>query len=72
MLYYNQKEGRKTKTNRKGIEKMKNWKVWMLIDENGKVLARGRKRDVMRAASLRYVYDHIFTDSLYQTSEPLN
>jgi hypothetical protein len=51
---------------------MKNWKVWMLIAENGEILARGRKRDVMRIASARYVYQHIFTDSLYQTSEPLN
>jgi len=51
---------------------MKNWKVWMLVAENGEVLARGRKRDVMRIASARYVYQHIFSDSLYQTSEPLN
>ena len=51
---------------------MKNWKVWILTDNNGNVLARGRKRDVLKIASLRYVYDHIFTDNIYQTSEPLN
>lgn len=51
---------------------MKNWKVWILTDEAGKVIAKGRKREVMKVASGRYVYEHIFTDNLYRTNEPLN
>jgi hypothetical protein len=27
---------------------------------------------VMKVASGRYVYEHIFTDNLYRTNEPLN
>ena len=50
---------------------MKNWKLWILTDKNGKELARGRKRDVLKVASERYVYQLIFDDCLYQTKSPL-
>lgn len=50
---------------------MKNWKVWILTDKNGKELARGRKKDVLAVEYPRYVYAHIFTDNLYRTNEPL-
>jgi hypothetical protein len=50
---------------------MKNWKVWILTDCNGNELARGRKCEVIKVASERYVYRHIFDDCLYRTSEPL-
>lgn len=50
---------------------MKNWRVWILTDKDGNELARGRKKDVMNVAYGRYVYSHIFTDNLYQTSELL-
>lgn len=50
---------------------MRNWRVWILTDCNGKELARGRKRDVMAVAYPRYVYGHIFNDCLYQTDELL-
>ena len=51
---------------------MKNWKVWILTDKDGNELARGRKKDVMSVLYPRYVYQHIFTDNLYRTSELLN
>lgn len=51
---------------------MKNWKVWVLTDKDGKELARGRKKDVVNVAYRRYVYGHIFTDNLYRTNELLN
>lgn len=51
---------------------MKNWKVWVLTDKDGKELARGRKKDVLDVAYTRYVYGHIFTDNLYRTNELLN
>jgi hypothetical protein len=50
---------------------MKNWKVWILTDKNGKVLTKGRKCDVIKVASCRYVYEHIFDDCLYRTAELL-
>lgn len=50
---------------------MKNWKVWVLTDKEGKELARGRKKDVMDVLYQRYVYGHIFSDNLYRTSELL-
>lgn len=50
---------------------MKNWKVWILTDKDGKELARGRKKDVTDVLYQRYVYGHIFTDNLYRTSELL-
>lgn len=50
---------------------MKNWRVWVLTDAEGNVLAKGRKRDVINKAYGRYVYGHIFTDCLYQTNELL-
>jgi hypothetical protein len=50
---------------------MKNWRVWVLTDKNGKVLAKGRKCDVIKVASGRYVYEHIFDDCLYRTAELL-
>ena len=50
---------------------MKNWKVWILTDKEGKELARGRKKDVMDVLYQRYVYGHIFTDNLYRTSKLL-
>lgn len=50
---------------------MKNWKIWILADANGNELARGRKNEVMAVAYQRYVYQHIFTDSLYRTNELL-
>ena len=50
---------------------MKNWRVWVLIDKDGKELARGRKKDVVNVLYPRYVYQHIFTDELYRTKELL-
>ena len=50
---------------------MKNWRVWVLTDNKGNELARGRKKDVMNVCYHRYVYQLIFTDCLYQTSELL-
>lgn len=43
----------------------KNWKVWVLYDKNGNKLAEGRKKDVLDVEYQRYVYAHIFTDTLY-------
>ena len=60
-----------TNKQKKGEQKMKNWKVWILVDKNGNELARGRKKDVINVLSARYVYGHIFTDSLYRTNELL-
>lgn len=51
---------------------MKNWRVWVLLDKDGKELARGRKQDVANVAYQRYVYQHIFDDCLYRTNELLN
>ena len=50
---------------------MKNWKIWILTDRHGNELARGRKREVLKIASQRYVYQHIFDDCLYRTENPL-
>ena len=50
---------------------MKNWKVWIAYDKNGKELARGRKKDVLDVLYPRYVYGHIFTDTLYRTNQLL-
>ena len=50
---------------------MKNWKIWVLTNQYGVELARGRKRDVVRVLHCRYVYGHIYTDCLYRTAEPL-
>ena len=50
---------------------MKNWKIWILTDANGNELARGRKREVIAVASQRYVYQHIYNDCLYRTTELL-
>lgn len=50
---------------------MKNWKIWILMDENGNILAKGRKRDVTNVYYMRWCYEHIFTDKLIQTSTPL-
>lgn len=50
---------------------MKNWKVWILMDKDGNLLAKGRKQDVILVASERYVYRHIFSDCLYRTNELL-
>lgn len=49
----------------------KNWKVWILTDKDGNVLAEGRKKDVLSVEYPRYVYQHIFTDNLYRTNKPL-
>lgn len=38
--------------------------VYTLTDKNGKVLARGTKKQVMAIASDRYVYCFIFDDIL--------
>lgn len=50
---------------------MKNWKVWVLKNKEGQVIAQGRKKEVVGVAYRRYVYQHIFTDELFQTSELL-
>ena len=50
---------------------MKNWKIWVLFDKDGNELARGRKKDVLNLEYVRYVYEHIYTDSIYRTNEPL-
>lgn len=50
---------------------MRNWRVWVLVDKDGKEIARGRKKDVVMASYHRYVYRHIFTDVLYRTNELL-
>ena len=51
---------------------MKNWKVWILMDANGKELVRGRKREVMDIFNQRYVYGGIYSDKLYKTTELLD
>ena len=56
---------------RKGEKVMRNWRVWVLVDKDGKEIARGRKKDVVMASYHRYVYRHIFTDVLYRTNELL-
>lgn len=38
--------------------------LYTLTDRNGKILARGTKKQVMRVASARYVYGLIFNDIL--------
>lgn len=50
---------------------MRNWRVWVLVDKDGKEIAKGRKKDVVNASYHRYVYKHIFTDTLYRTNELL-
>ena len=50
---------------------MKNWKVWVLKNKEGQVIAQGRKKEVANIAYQRYVYGHIFTDTLIQTNELL-
>ena len=50
---------------------MKNWKVWVLKNKEGQVIAQGRKKDVVNKAYGRYVYQGIYTDTLYQTNELL-
>ena len=50
---------------------MKTWRVWILMDANGTVLAKGRKREVMSVFNQRYVYGGIYTDRLYKTAELL-
>ena len=50
---------------------MKNWKVWVLKNKEGQVIAQGRKKEVVGIAYGRYVYQHIFTDTLVQTNELL-
>jgi len=50
---------------------MKNWRVWKLYDKDGKLIASGRKKDVMNAEYPRYVYAHIFTDIIVRTDELL-
>ena len=50
---------------------MKNWKVWKLYDKDGRLLAQGRKKDVVDVEYPRYVYAHIFTDVLVRTNELL-
>ena len=47
-------------------------KVWILTDKNGNDIIRGRKRDVMQVASARYLYESIYDDCLYRTTEDLN
>lgn len=44
-----------------------NWRIWLLVDAKGNILAYGKKSEVERAGYPRYVYGHIFTDTLIQT-----
>ena len=50
---------------------MKNWKIWKLYDENDNLIVEGKKSDVIKIASERYVYCGIYNDKLYQTTELL-
>lgn len=43
----------------------KNWKVWILKDKDGNILAEGRKKDVLDVEYPRFVYSRIYTDTLY-------
>jgi hypothetical protein len=64
MLYYNQKEGRKTQTNRKGRKKMKelyvvykvgyNYNAW----EGGEELTVSMKAFANKEAALEYAKEH--------------
>ena len=45
------------------------YRVWMLTDNKGNVIIKGRKKNVELVAYQRYVYSHIYTDCLYQTDE---
>lgn len=62
---------RKTPHKIKESKIMRNWRVWVLVDKDGKEIAKGRKKDVVNASYHRYVYKHIFTDTLYRTNELL-
>lgn len=49
----------------------KKWYVYRLVDKDGKELAKGQLKDCMSVEYERYVYRHIFTDTLFRTSERL-
>jgi len=49
----------------------RNWRVYRLVDKDGKELAKGQLKDVMAVEYPRFVYGHIFTDTLFKTSELL-
>lgn len=71
MAYNSIIDKRKTPHKIKESKTMRNWRVWVLVDKDGKEIARGRKKDVVNASYHRYVYKHIFTDTLYRTNELL-
>ena len=49
----------------------KKWFVYRIVDKDGKEIARGQLKDCINVIYPRYVYGHIFTDTLYRTSERL-
>jgi len=48
---------------------MKKMYVWVLLDENNNLLAKGRKKDVVKVLYPRFTYCRIYTDKLYRTNE---
>lgn len=47
----------------------RNFKKWVLLNEKGNVVIEGRHNKVVKELYHRYVYQHIFTDTLYRTNE---
>lgn len=47
----------------------RNFKKWVLLNGKGNVVIEGRHNKVVKELYHRYVYQHIFTDTLYRTNE---
>lgn len=47
----------------------RNFKKWVLLNEKGNVVIEGRHNKVAKELYHRYVYQHIFTDTLLRTNE---
>ena len=47
------------------------WYIYRLVNKDGVELARGQLKDVMAVEYPRFVYGHIYTDTLFRTNERL-
>ena len=51
---------------------MANLNLWILINKNNIVIAKGRRKEVMQVRYCRYVYNHIYDDKIIRTNLKLN
>ena len=51
---------------------MANLNIWLLVNNKGIIIAKGKRKDMINVRYIRYTRQHIYDDKLIRTDIKLN